>query len=432
MTSTNQLPLHPEPNFWVQDAADTAFRLSYSHLNTAALLPAVGVLQLGLSRLDEGKLGGSPPRWHWINGKGGVALGGTGDAEEGEGTPLTSLQVTIGQDTAGIESAAQVGIATMVYRDWGHPAVTPGLKPGAKCKIVLRNQRGEEVQYGHMFIGWVENVAVRTDKRTGHYWTTITAVDIVRELQQQPEFRHDQAIEAGVLHRADAHTAGVLERAGTKLSGWSRWPTNPTLETSWASAPPAGWLDMIATSIGSRWFAVHHSLAGFTTPVAMISQGEILHEYSDVEDTRLLDVTESFDTSDIINEIVIKNHAWSADGQDKTNERTYRDVTSVATHGPRRAEIETIINEGNNGAAVDVIGQQLTRTDSNLGTVIRSITVDDWRDKPMWLGYSLAVTWRGTRYVAQVIGIDHQVTIVNDPNDPFRIRTTYHLRHPKK
>lgn len=394
------------------------FRLDYSRLNFGALLDASSYFQLDVSELDSGTLDTVtiPMTWQAL-----IAQ-------------VMTITISVGLDRDSLEQKSRAGTATIVVKDAVDPRQWAGWVPGVQLKIPILAYNPDKgfdlaapTQGALLFNGQIQNIRIDTDRDGQHYRATITCVDVVWRLQNMPEMPLPRR-DADYLAPASDHVTDLQSAAALPVWGnRPRW--NPPLENHNHKATPADHLDLIATSTLSRWFPILNATGFLVGGIGIIDKpvSEVNGTYSDVDNTRLLDVSTRFDTGAIINNLNVKTWTWDADKtKDQQTITNYRSATSEATYGPRRAEIDVVTNIGH----TNTLGETLVSYSPDFRPVIDSITVDDYLANPHLLGDNLQITYRGDTSVMQIIGMDHTITTTRDKTRWITCRTTYHLRTP--
>ncbi|MGD7734126.1 hypothetical protein ACQCX5_14380 [Propionibacteriaceae bacterium G57] len=386
------------------------FTLDKSGLDSAAdlLWNDPNAFVLDQSRLDYAALYNMPeplPQWWDFDGS------------------ITNITVSVGHVGAGLTQATRPGTATITLKNDALPTRYPDIRPGATIKITDGNS-------WNVFHGRVENVRVSHDKVSADYWVTITAADVVKQLQQLPAYRtpaHGPWFYRDLVN-------DVVDAAG-EVARFMPSGIYPNLADYGSALTPADHLDLIANSLGARWFPSYR-LAGLGGGSVSFKPkaDEPWITYTDdgretgtsATSTAMVGAVLDWDTTAILNEVTITNRRprTGDPNDDPTTTTTTRNETSAATFGPRRGEAVTALNSPDDVAALaDRIlnAGQLTQD-------ITAITVTDAHLNIVNPGDTLRVVHRGLTRDRQVVGIDHVIT--PHPRRGLEVRSTYQLRNP--
>lgn len=180
----------------------------------------------------------------------------------------------------------------------------------------------------------------------------------------------------------------------------------------------AAHFDLANNSVGARWWV---DSFGVTQFAAELNADQVVAEFTDERaEGRLeyVDISTSFDTRDIVNDLAVTNVGakLGADGWEDDDVTTaYQNVTSIASYGPRSADVELNLYDQD-----DYAGSVALRADQIMEgseTLERRVTRIRWnaQEDPVTAAklevYSPVNVWRrGTMYPCRVVGIDHEMT----------------------
>jgi hypothetical protein len=176
--------------------------------------------------------------------------------------------------------------------------------------------------------------------------------------------------------------------------------------------------DLANNSVGARWWVDRFGVTQFS---ADLGEGLVVATFSDERGAGLLeyvDIDTALDTRDIVNDLDLTNMGavLGEDGWESDEEtRTYQNLTSIATYGPRRETVETnLYDDDAYAGSIDLRANAIVGDD---GTLQRKVTRIRWnaQEDPATAGalevYASVNVWRrGVLYPCRIAAIQHDLT----------------------
>lgn len=334
-------------------------------------------------------------------------------------TGLRRIEVTLGEDdirpAIAKENYVITGSPTLLEDQHGAKRVVSGLTVGKVYRVRARgmyvgNLAGPSLyQLGVVGVGWGEPVDFLPANTPYSFdsfeWiATDTSHEIAFRLAQNAQ-------RAGYAKMEDF---AIFDVALEEMpSGSSYRLQNTVYESSLLNH-----FDLANNSVGARWWVDRFGVTQFS---ADLGEGLVAATFSDERGAGLLeyvDIDTALDTRDIVNDLDLTNMGavLGEDGWESDEEtRTYQNLTSIATYGPRRETVETnLYDEDAYAGSIALRANAIVGDD---GTLQRKVTRIRWnaQEDPATAGalevYASVNVWRrGILYPCRIAAIQHDLT----------------------
>lgn len=348
-----------------------------------------GIMQLTSGKLGTGKLGDNPLRWVSIK------------------CETVSVDIARGA-TDGASSGPEVGTTTLVASGLDLASL-PGLRPSMALSLTVNE---EPIYRGSILDFLIDGTTL-----------TIVAVDRVSDLQQSPRDPVISWMEWEGYTQTngepwDARLTRLLADTGIPYQPAYQWrqPPGQALMASLTQIRSiAEALDLAAASIDGRWWVDRTGTVKLgVLPDEPGNPLLLADDHSITGHVCYVDVVDSWDTRDLVNIVTIENTEATPRGDaDTQTRRTFRDVTSVATYGPRSRTVSTCLYTRNQFApSVGNLAAQLLARASRPRRRVRSVTVDGATapQTAIDLHTPIDVIRSGRRHRLLIVGLTHTIT----------------------
>lgn len=188
--------------------------------------------------------------------------------------------------------------------------------------------------------------------------------------------------------------------------------------------------DMACQTVGASWYVDRHGITRFKrgAPDPAPLDFSNVHDPGNPEHACYVDISSSFDTANIVNELTLANHLRKfEDGRwlDDTQTSLHRDDTSHATFGPRSATADITLDTGNPASLSRVAARLLNQYSTTSPAPPQLLAnYDDMPAIPELL-QTVGVELGEQEWIQQVTAVEHQIT-------PKRHTVTLLLTPPKE
>lgn len=385
----------------VRVQADDGFRLDVDRLGVGRLGQRVPGFRLNSDRLGVGTLGAVATAYTWRD-----LL-----------PDALSITITRGATVDGITTTTQVGTLAATVKTGPSQPPTLGLRPA--LPIRLRATATDTTAY----TGTVGDLADQFDRGRA-VSTTIPAADAVASLASTPRY----GATAPETWAGRAYRVMKSALVPWRFAPGSEAVTAPAMSPTVYESTLDNHLQLITNSAAGRWWVDRHGvvvIAATDHPAPVRLRFADTHAPADPLHRCYLDVGIAHDTRATCNTLEFKNHgaAVGANNEWRADDRTlgpFEDITSRATWGIQREEIETCLELSDpkfvppNTNPAKVLATKYLTGNANPRPRITSVTYDATADIDIAclldIGDAIDIACRSIRQPSRIVGISHTIT----------------------